>query len=160
MQSFNSHVIAISYFEEKKNDMSLQDLLLFKRKMLELRKHAIFLQEKKEINSTILQVEDLVDIKKTIMRAEEEEAARQTESMPEKPKQRPEISPSLFISISVLDFDQNNLMAEAERELICQALAYHNGNRSKTARSLGISVRTIRNKLNQFRQEDRNGINN
>ena len=39
---------------------------------------------------------------------------------------------------------------EIERELILDTLAYHYGNRSRAASVLGISIRTLRNKINEF----------
>ena len=43
-----------------------------------------------------------------------------------------------------------------ERNVIIEALSYHAGNRTHTARALGISIRTLRNKLADYR---RIGIN-
>ena len=45
-------------------------------------------------------------------------------------------------------------VAEAERVLIQHALAAANDNRTKAAELLGISVRTLRNKLNGPGRED------
>lgn len=41
---------------------------------------------------------------------------------------------------------------EIERNVILQALGYHQGNRTHTARALGISIRTLRNKLADYRR--------
>lgn len=41
---------------------------------------------------------------------------------------------------------------DIERTVILQALQYHNGNRTHTARALGISIRTLRNKLADYRR--------
>jgi DNA-binding NtrC family response regulator len=41
-------------------------------------------------------------------------------------------------------------MREMEKLLICRTLADTGGNRTHAARSLGISLRTLRNKLNEF----------
>ena len=41
---------------------------------------------------------------------------------------------------------------DIERTVILQALQYHNGNRTHTARALGISIRTLRNKLSDYRK--------
>ncbi len=46
-------------------------------------------------------------------------------------------------------------MREMERQLILQTLNGTGGNRTKTARMLGISLRTLRNKLNEFGLQDR-----
>ena len=47
-------------------------------------------------------------------------------------------------------------MREMEKQLICQTLADNDGNRTRAARSLGISLRTLRNKLNEFGLAARN----
>ena len=41
---------------------------------------------------------------------------------------------------------------EMERELILRTLEKHNGNRTHAAKTLGISIRTLRNKLREYRQ--------
>ena len=41
-------------------------------------------------------------------------------------------------------------MAEVERRHIAAALAFHEGNRSRTARSLGIGRRTLYDKLERY----------
>lgn len=41
-------------------------------------------------------------------------------------------------------------MAEVERALILQTLAQYQGNRTRAANVLGISVRTLRNKINEY----------
>ena len=41
---------------------------------------------------------------------------------------------------------------EMERALILRTLEGHNGNRTHAARTLGISIRTLRNKLREYRQ--------
>jgi DNA-binding NtrC family response regulator len=43
---------------------------------------------------------------------------------------------------------------EAEKEVILRTLAEHGGNRTKTAEVVGISVRTLRNKLNQYKIDE------
>lgn len=41
-----------------------------------------------------------------------------------------------------------------EKQVIKAALAYHSGNKTKTADSLGIAIRTLDNKLARYKQED------
>jgi DNA-binding NtrC family response regulator len=42
---------------------------------------------------------------------------------------------------------------EAERELILQALQRHSGNRAAAARELGITRRTLHNKINAYQSQ-------
>jgi two-component system, response regulator FlrC len=44
-------------------------------------------------------------------------------------------------------------VAEVERELILDTLDHVLGNRTHAANILGISIRTLRNKLNQYAEE-------
>lgn len=44
-------------------------------------------------------------------------------------------------------------LAQLERITILERLQANNGNRTHTAKSLGISIRTLRNKLVQYRTE-------
>ncbi|HCV86790.1 MAG TPA: sigma-54-dependent Fis family transcriptional regulator, partial [Deltaproteobacteria bacterium] len=44
-------------------------------------------------------------------------------------------------------------MKEAEKKLIFETLKETGGNRTHASRILGISIRTLRNKLNEYREE-------
>lgn len=44
-------------------------------------------------------------------------------------------------------------LAQIEKEIILEALNYFNNNRTHAARDLGISLRTIRNKLSEYRDD-------
>jgi DNA-binding NtrC family response regulator len=44
-------------------------------------------------------------------------------------------------------------LAEVERDLILDTLKHCLGNRTRTANILGISIRTLRNKLNEYMAE-------
>ena len=41
-------------------------------------------------------------------------------------------------------------LAEVETQFILETLKYHDGNRTHAARTLDISLRTLRNKINEF----------
>jgi two-component system response regulator FlrC len=49
--------------------------------------------------------------------------------------------------------DTNRSMKEMEKEIILQALSEHQGNRTHTAKALGMSLRTLRHKLKLYRDE-------
>ena len=51
------------------------------------------------------------------------------------------------------DFSSPMTIRDVEKSLILSTLEKHNNNRTKTAELLGISVRTLRNKLNEYRME-------
>jgi len=50
----------------------------------------------------------------------------------------------------------NMTIREMERQMIMNCLREMNGNRTRAAERLGISVRTMRNKLREYRQEGLN----
>jgi len=50
-------------------------------------------------------------------------------------------------------------VAEMEKQLIYETLKYTNNNRTRAAEMLGISIRTLRNKLNEYRGEEAAGGN-
>lgn len=49
------------------------------------------------------------------------------------------------------DWKPGKTLNEIERNVILEALKYHSGNRTHTAKALGISIRTLRNKLAEYR---------
>ncbi len=58
------------------------------------------------------------------------------------PTSHPKTSPS---------FEEGLTLKEMEKQLILQTLQKHQSNRSQTAKALGISIRTLRNKLNSYK---------
>ena len=68
------------------------------------------------------------------------------------------IMPSMFQFRSPLDFSPNGrngleagmTVADAEKKLIMKTLAHCSQNRTRAAEMLGISIRTLRNKLNEY----------
>lgn len=49
-------------------------------------------------------------------------------------------------------WEPGKTLNDIERDVILRALQYHNGNRTHTARALAISIRTLRNKLAEYRR--------
>ena len=63
---------------------------------------------------------------------------------PELPPQ-PSLAPNEIVPLLI-----GSTVGEIERELVLQTLARCNGNRTRAARVLGVSVRTLRNKIRQY----------
>ncbi|MGL4262337.1 MAG: helix-turn-helix domain-containing protein [Afipia sp.] len=66
---------------------------------------------------------------------------RASEHLPDAPAVAPGQVVPLLIGATV---------QEIERELVLQTLARCDGNRTRAARVLGVSVRTLRNKIRQY----------
>jgi two-component system, response regulator FlrC len=54
-------------------------------------------------------------------------------------------------TIALENWKPGRTLNDIERTVILEALEYHMGNRTHTAKSLGISIRTLRNKLAEYR---------
>mgnify|MGYP003349209654 FL=1 len=52
------------------------------------------------------------------------------------------------------DLQGNGSLWEMERELIFKTLSKVNDNRTHAAKELGISIRTLRNKLREYRETE------
>lgn len=67
--------------------------------------------------------------------------------------ERREISRTIEMnpSLAARGWNPGETLTDIERNVILEALKYHQGNRTHTAKSLGISIRTLRNKLAEYR---------
>jgi DNA-binding NtrC family response regulator len=63
----------------------------------------------------------------------------------------PSLAPNEVVPLLI-----GSTVGEIERELVLQTLARCDGNRTRASRVLGVSVRTLRNKIRQYSAE---GIN-
>jgi two-component system response regulator HydG len=50
-------------------------------------------------------------------------------------------------------WEPGRTLDDIEKSVILEALQYHRGNRTHTAKALGISIRTLRNKLADYRRD-------
>jgi DNA-binding NtrC family response regulator len=66
--------------------------------------------------------------------------------------------PPVRVPVAAPAGDKPVTLREMEQSLIFQALDETSGNRTHAAKLLGISVRTLRNKLHEYRQMDRPGL--
>ena len=62
----------------------------------------------------------------------------------------PEIPAPSLSPIEVVPLLIGSTVGEIERELVLQTLARYDGNRTHAARVLGVSVRTLRNKIRLY----------
>ena len=62
----------------------------------------------------------------------------------------PSLAPNEIVPMLI-----GSTVGEIERELVLQTLARCDGNRTHAARMLGLSVRTLRNKIRQYLAEGR-----
>lgn len=65
----------------------------------------------------------------------------------------PEIPAPSLAPNDVVPLLIGSTVGEVERELVLQTLARCDGNRTRAARVLGMSVRTLRNKIRQYQAE-------
>jgi two-component system response regulator FlrC len=61
------------------------------------------------------------------------------------------VAASEVLAISTTSWKPGRTLDEIERNVIIDALKHHEGNRTHTAKALGISIRTLRNKLAEYR---------
>ncbi|MFL6791891.1 MAG: helix-turn-helix domain-containing protein [Bradyrhizobium sp.] len=66
-----------------------------------------------------------------------------TDPMPE--GLAPSLAPNQVVPLLI-----GSTVGEIERELVLQTLIRCNGNRTRAARLLGVSVRTLRNKIHRY----------
>lgn len=69
------------------------------------------------------------------------------------PTAAPEIPPPSLAPNDVVPLLIGSTVGEIERELVLQTLGRCDGNRTRAARVLGMSVRTLRNKIRQYSAE-------
>jgi DNA-binding NtrC family response regulator len=66
------------------------------------------------------------------------------------PVQRPAANSPKFTLDEVVPYLVGHTVEEVERKLILHTLFFCCGNRTRSARALGISIRKIRNKIHQY----------
>ena len=64
--------------------------------------------------------------------------------------QRPQLAHAALTPDAVIPLLVGSTVTDVERELVLQTLARCDGNRTRAARVLGVSVRTLRNKIRQY----------
>jgi DNA-binding protein Fis len=75
-----------------------------------------------------------------------------------RPLERPSIETGTLFGLSTIEracVGQliGHTLAHVEREFILQTLRFHRGNRTRAADLLGISIRSLRNKIRDYRNQ-------
>ena len=71
-------------------------------------------------------------------------------AMPAPEMRAPSLAPNEIVPLLI-----GSTVEEIERELVLQTLRRCDGNRTRAARVLGLSVRTMRNKIRQYAADGR-----
>ena len=75
-----------------------------------------------------------------------------------RPPERPSVETGTLFGLSTIEracIGQliGHKLAHVEREFILQTLRFHRGNRTRAADLLGISIRSLRNKIRDYRNQ-------
>jgi DNA-binding NtrC family response regulator len=140
-----NYIEARGIFQERGAFLKKAELEIISERLEALRKETVFLHEKEEIDDLLEDIEIKLD----------EISALEVKGLPSKAveiKSGPlmVLRPSYDVMISVLDYSSLNLMGEAEKELYRIVLIKNKGHRTRAARDLGVSIRTLRNKIDDW----------
>lgn len=143
LKSVNNYISLRGKFQKylKQNDRAILKALHVE--VTQARRDALLRNEKNEFS------ELLEDIESEIERLVELE--KNSEPVKSELVRVFHVMPSDSVVVSVIDDDCRNLLEECEREIIAQTLQRFKGNRTQTSKYLGISIRTLRNRLNEWR---------
>jgi DNA-binding NtrC family response regulator len=101
-------------------------------------------------NGNVRELENLIERACLLAREEEIQVEDLYPGATPKPTMAAAAGAAGFPACETLPLDEPITIEEMERRLILATLARHGGNRTRTADILGVSVRTIRNKLNEY----------
>lgn len=141
---FMSYFDVREYFNKnhaRLNKYELNDLL---KEIYKLRETQIFTFYETEISSLIEEVEIAMEEKSDSFVLEKRTAPVSVDIKI--------LKPSNDANVSIKNLKSTNLLWEVERETIRQALLHCEGNRTNAAKFLGVSVRTLRNKIYEYIQ--------
>lgn len=147
---FNNYFDFREYFNKYKHRLNKGDLNKFRYEVqnrLEIQENTEYLNEFKNL---IEDIEEEIDLKSRVF-----VLVKRTEPVT---KDTSLLIPSGDISINIKSFDGGDFLHKLEKEAIRLALLAFDGNREKTCKFLGLSVRTLRNKINEYLDSDQ--VNN
>ena len=139
---FRNYMDVRQFFNEKRKSLNEGDLLSILKAIQALKEKEIFQGE-------IEKLDDLeMDVELCLEGCPEPIAPKKIGN----PETITIISPSFNVDLVVFNEYSTNLAWETEKELIRTLLIKFEGNRTKTANALGISIRTLRNKIKEYKE--------
>ena len=143
---FKNYIDARMCFQENQKWMKTSHFMELLNAVKTLNKSVVFPQDKIAIGLLIWDIEELI----------EKPPIKPPPYIPEDKlviKKKQTIEKVKGITVKVNDFHDGNLLAKAERDLIRQCLERFKGDRMITAQALGICIRTLRNRLGEYRRD-------
>ena len=109
---------------------------------------ALFLLEAHNWPGNVRELENVIE--RAVITAQKETIERQDIHIDRRDKA---LSPSSILGAeNEKRWTPGKTLDEVERNVIIEALRYHRGNRTHTAKALGISIRTLRNKISDYKR--------
>lgn len=137
---------------------SIDNLEALKIRAIGIRDKILFNDDKESAEDLVIDIELKIDsIKRSVLKPNQEDLTEAVKPIigppqmrigrPSKTRYVQGIIPSTRCSITL---SPNCTMREVEKEVIRIALLMNNDNRNATSEMLGLSVRTLRNKINEY----------
>ncbi|MDD0853027.1 helix-turn-helix domain-containing protein [Halobacteriovorax sp. GB3] len=144
-----NYIEARMYFNSNRKTLNIERLIELIKSLKTLLKSSFFREEKNEIQDLIEDVEiRITEIRKfqQVMKQKKEEKERIRK------ESTYQLLPSSRVTV-IRMAPTNSLLFDLEYEAISTALIKTRGNRTKATKELGISIRTLRNKLNEYKKK-------
>jgi len=155
---YRLHVIPVhipSLCDRKSDVLTLTQFFLEREKYQMLSRNLVLSEKAKQVIHDYDWPGNIRELENTIIRAAmlcENDIIEPNDLTLDIPQTSP-VMPITKISSDTEDSFEIIPIRDMERRLILQTLNHHEGNRTHTAQSLGISLRTLRNKLNEYQKD-------
>lgn len=157
----NTYIQLRMFFQSRRNELTIRELRKIIKDTEEVKKLQVFRKEVEDCEDLILDVrvfiENLIQKKKVEREFEakrdeqrlkflEGKTIRQIEELKQNPV-------SNILELKEDDFKVGDLWRKVEKDLYRRTLVYFKGNRTQTSNALGVSIRTLRNRINDWKRE-------
>lgn len=143
---FDNYIQSRMYYQRNRAWLKVSELENIIKEVDRLREMEIFPYEKNNLDDLKDDIEIRID-------RLDDPADRSIEKRRSKAEMYHDIEPITDAIISVVNYDSSNLWKEIERELIKTTLNHFNWNKTKTAKCLGFCIKTLGNKLNEYKKQ-------